>query len=57
MAHIYRVIQRTENHDEEVAYRETEEDAEKEAAIRRSFNPTDIYLVLPKKIFGLNPEE
>lgn len=57
MAYIYSVIHRTENYDEEVAYRETEEAAEKEAAIRRSFNPIDTYLVKPKKIFGLNPED
>lgn len=53
---IYIVVRRDSGHDTELAYRETEIAAVKEAEARRSYDPDGTYLVLPKKVFGLQPD-
>lgn len=57
MAQIFAVIKRDGMKDEEMAYRETEDAANVVAKDWADFDKKNTYLVLPKKIFGLIPEE
>lgn len=53
---IYVVVKRTTTNDTEIAYRETWIAAMKEAEARRSYDPNNSYIVVPKKVFSLYPD-